>query len=161
MSASIKRMREQYPENRESIDSLFGPMEELEKALDAASSQVDEERMHFFFDALGDVPTRNRRAYSANLATAIMMPNPFSPDAPSDLAEHCTCIKQRSQEEIIFFARLAFFPAQRRLADEGVQKIWLRSMTIFRNSQRQTRNAFAYWVLCAISANTPTSWRKC
>lgn len=44
MSASIKRMREQYPENRESIDSLFGPMEELEKALDAASSQVDEER---------------------------------------------------------------------------------------------------------------------
>lgn len=37
-----------------------------------------------------------------------MMPNPFSPDAPSDLAEHCTCIKQRSQEEIIFFARLAF-----------------------------------------------------
>jgi len=108
MSASIKRMREQYPENRESIDSLFGPMEELEKALDAASSQVDEERMHFFFDALGDVPTLNRRAYSANLATAIMMPNPFAPDAPSDLAEHCTCIKQRSQEEIIFFARLAF-----------------------------------------------------
>ena len=157
MSASIKRMREQYPENRESIDSLFGPMEELEKALDAASSQVDEERMHFFFDALGDVPTRNRRAYSANLATAIMMPNPFSPDAPSDLAEHCTCIKQRSQEEIIFFARLAF-----SLPNEGwLTKIWLRSMTIFRNSQRQTRNAFAYWVLCAISANTPTSWRKC
>lgn len=108
MSASIKRMREQYPESRESIDSLFGPLEELEKTLDATSSQVDEERIHFFFDALGDMPPRSRRAYSANLATAIMMPNPFAPDAPSDLAEHCTCVKQRSQEEIIFFARLAF-----------------------------------------------------
>ena len=53
MSASIKRMREQYPESRESIDSLFGPLEELEKTLDATSSQVDEERIHFFFDALG------------------------------------------------------------------------------------------------------------
>ena len=48
MSASIKRMREQYPESRESIDSLFGPLEELEKTLDATSSQVDEERIHFF-----------------------------------------------------------------------------------------------------------------
>ena len=37
-----------------------------------------------------------------------MMPNPFAPDAPSDLVEHCTRVKQRSQEEIIFFARLAF-----------------------------------------------------
>ena len=85
-----------------------GPLEELEKTLDATSSQVNEERIHFFFDALGDMPPRSRRAYSANLATAIMMPNPFAPDTPSDLVEHCTRVKQRSQEEIIFFARLAF-----------------------------------------------------
>ncbi|MGM9639792.1 MAG: ArsR/SmtB family transcription factor [Faecousia sp.] len=108
LSASIKRMREQYPESRESIDALFGLLEELEQALDAASSHVDPERMHFFFDTLGEVPTQNRRAYSSNLATAVMMPNPFDPNAPSGLKEHCEQLKKYTEEEVIFFARLAF-----------------------------------------------------
>ncbi|MGM9640477.1 MAG: ArsR/SmtB family transcription factor [Faecousia sp.] len=108
MSAAIRRMREQYPESRESIDSLFGPLEDLERTLDDAVSQVDEERMHFFFDNLGEAPTRNRRIYEANLATAIMIPNPFDNDVPTDLREYCVQRKAYTQEEIIFFARFAF-----------------------------------------------------
>ena len=38
LSASIQEMREQYPERRENINALFGPLEELERRLDTASS---------------------------------------------------------------------------------------------------------------------------
>ena len=33
LSASIQEMREQYPERRENINALFGPLEELEAAM--------------------------------------------------------------------------------------------------------------------------------
>ena len=72
LSASIQEMREQYPERRESINALFGPLEELERRLDTASSHLDASRLRFFFCMLGD-STERGRSHCPNIASTVFM----------------------------------------------------------------------------------------
>ena len=47
LSASIQEMREQYPERRENINALFGPLEELERRLAEAGWSYDAKNNRF------------------------------------------------------------------------------------------------------------------
>lgn len=107
ISAAISSMREQYPESKESIDALFGKLEALEQRLNDVPCPADEERLHFFFDDLGQTPSRVR-ALGVNLATAIFMPSATDPWEFSSLEEYRDQLKGLSVEEIIFRVRLTF-----------------------------------------------------
>lgn len=76
LSASIQEMREQYPERRESINALFGPLEELERRLDTASSHLDASGYVSFF-VCWETPL------SGAAPTAPISPPPFSCPASS------------------------------------------------------------------------------
>ena len=100
-------MREQYPERRESINALFGPLEELERRLDTASSHLDASRLRFFF-VCWETPL------SGAAPTAPISPPPFSCPASSptphfhDLDRYREELKNYSEAEVIFQARVAF-----------------------------------------------------
>lgn len=65
-------MKTKYPENAEEIMDIFSPIIELEGQLNSVTDGIDMERVHFFFDLLGDAKTMMR---GINLANAIMLPN--------------------------------------------------------------------------------------
>ncbi|MGM9639790.1 MAG: ArsR/SmtB family transcription factor [Faecousia sp.] len=107
ISAAVKGMREQYPERRENINTLFGPLEELELKLNEVSSRLDKARLHFFFDKLGDTAER-KRSHCPNIATAIFMPNIGNYEQFQDLDSFRDELKEYSTAEIVFQARMAF-----------------------------------------------------
>jgi len=107
LSASIQEMREQYPERRESINALFGPLEELERRLDTASSHLDASRLRFFFCMLGD-STERGRSHCPNIASTVFMPSVVAYPHFHDLDRYREELKNYSEAEVIFQARVAF-----------------------------------------------------
>lgn len=105
ISTAVKEMHIQYPESKESIDSLFGILENLERQLDDVSAEVDSERMHFFFDDLGEGPAR---AHGSNLAAAVMMPMLPEYGSFTTLESYRQERRNEAVELTIFRARLAF-----------------------------------------------------
>lgn len=104
-SAAVQRMRDQYPESKDHIDSLFGSLEELEHKLDEVAHPADGERLRFFFEDLGETPS-HIRAMGVNLATAILMPTAFDSWEFTTLADYRDQLKRLSPEEVILRIRL-------------------------------------------------------
>lgn len=107
LSASIQEMREQYPERRENINALFGPLEELERRLDTASSHLDASRLRFFFCMLGD-HTEQNRSHCPNIASTVFMPSVIAYPHFHDLDSYREELKHYSEAEVIFQARVTF-----------------------------------------------------
>lgn len=101
LSASIQEMREQYPERRENINALFGPLEELERRLDTASSHLDASRLRFFFCMLGD-HTEQNRSHCPNIASTVFMPSVIAYPHFHDLDSYREELKHYSEAESSF-----------------------------------------------------------
>lgn len=105
-------MKEKYPENTEEISELFSPIIELEGRLNSVTDGIDMERVHFFFDLLGDAKTMIREI---NLANAIMLPNRLDDMCTVDFRTFVDELKKLSVGERINRLRFSVL-----LENEGV-----------------------------------------
>ncbi len=61
----------EYPESKDDVTAAFQPIVELERLLDSATTGIDDERLHFFFDRIGE-EDKHPRGYS--VANSLLMP---------------------------------------------------------------------------------------
>ena len=129
ISLEIQRMRQEYPESRESINCNFAPLEELEGRLDEVAKDLNEERFRFFFEELGE---GNRSGPAANLANVILWPDMTAFDDLGEqmpeqernrsyrqrsfgsFSEYCRRLSGLPQSDILYRARMTFFVQNER-----------------------------------------------
>lgn len=112
VAAFAQGMKEKYPESIEEISELFTPIIELERRLNSVTDGIDMERVHFFFDLLGDAKTMIR---GINLANAIMLPNRLDDMCTSDFRTFVDGLKALNVGERINRLRFSVL-----LTNEGV-----------------------------------------
>lgn len=102
-ASSASSMFALYPDIAAELEDLISPIMRLESVLDEASSHIDEERMHFFFDSLDD---NTKNPHINNIANILLMPIEPNRTELCSLKKAVEEAKAATQEEIILRIRV-------------------------------------------------------
>lgn len=103
-ASSASSMFGLYPDIAAELEDFISPIMRLESALDKVSSDIDEERMHFFFDSLDD---NTKNPHINNIANILLMPMEPNRTELRSLQKAVEDAKAAAQEEIILRIRVS------------------------------------------------------
>ncbi|MGN0808720.1 MAG: ArsR/SmtB family transcription factor [Christensenellales bacterium] len=92
-----------YPDIAVELEAMISPIMKLESVLDEAASNIDDERMHFFFDSLDD---NIKNPHINNIANILLMPIEPNRTELCSLQNAVETAKEATQEEIILRIRV-------------------------------------------------------